>query len=46
LWPEEYCGGSSFGADPAKEFKWIQDDDDRALMISNFTCPTDDGTVA
>lgn len=36
----------SSGVDPAKEFKWIQDNDDRALMISNFTCPTHNGTVA
>ena len=35
----------SFGADPEKEFKWIRDDDDRALMISNFNCSIHNGTV-
>ena len=36
----------SIGIDKTGEFKWIRNDDQRAQMISNFTCPTqNDNTV-
>ena len=36
---------TSTGGDRTGEFKWILDDDERAQIISNLTCQTQNGSI-